>query len=325
MGKLLPIIEGHFSIGDLLREAAERSIELGYVTETIPEIDAPAMSGMILAEEVQPGLLVSGFDLTYTAECRLDAKVERSVCCAVLLEGSGEPLEVQGHPPVTHEIEHVVIFGFGETKICTRPWHRGQHAKVFSVTLEPRFFERFGDMVADDGIAILERYIEPGVHSASLPWSRRIVDQAHEGLVAPYGGSLRSLFRESQALRFTLEVAALLQEEEQLIRKIGRRQYDRVRHARELLDRSLVEPPKLLDLARELGVNVSTLQANFKAAFGTTIFGYVRSRRLEMARILIHDHGLGIAEAGYRVGFTNAAAFTVAYRRHYGHPPSARR
>ena len=143
--------------------------------------------------------------------------------------------------------------------------------------------------------------------------------------MAPYGGSLRSLFRESQALRFTLEVAALLQEEAQLIRKIGRRQYGRVRHARDLLDRSLVDPPKLLDLARELGVNVSTLQANFKAAFGTTIFGYVRSRRLEMARILIHDHGLGIAEAGYRVGFTNPAAFTVAYRRHYGHPPSAKR
>lgn len=78
----------------------------------------------------------------------------------------------------------------------------------------------------------------------------------------------------------------------------------------------------MLDLARRLGANVTTLQANFKAAFGTTIFGYVRNRRLEMARVLLLDHGLGVAEAGYRVGFTNASAFTAAYRRHFGHSPS---
>jgi AraC-like DNA-binding protein len=60
-----------------------------------------------------------------------------------------------------------------------------------------------------------------------------------------------------------------------------------------MLDRSLSAPPKLLDIAREIGVNVTTLQANFKAAFGTTIFGYVRNQRLEIGRALILEHGWG--------------------------------
>lgn len=325
MGELLPIIEGDLSIGDLLRGAAERSIDVNYLSDALADIDTPSMSGLILAEEVQPGLLMSGCDLTYTEECRLEAQMTRSVMCAVMLAGKGEALEVPGYTPIDPEIGRPAIVGFGEPMSCARPWRRGQHVRMFGVTLQPSFFDRFGEMVAGDGLEVLANYISPGLHSATLPWSRKIIDIANSGLNEPYGGTLRALFRESQALRFTLEIAALLQEETELVRRLGRIQYDRVRCARELLDQSLDRPPKLLDLARELGVNHSTLQANFKSAFGITMFGYVRSRRLEMARILIHDHGLGIAEAGYKVGYSNAAAFTAAYRRHFGSPPSAER
>lgn len=46
--------------------------------------------------------------------------------------------------------------------------------------------------------------------------------------------------------------------------------------------------------------------------------------RLEIGRPLILDHKLGIAEAGCRVCFNSAAAFTAAYGRHFGPPPSAK-
>lgn len=325
MGALSPVMRGEFSVADLLREAAERSIDVNHIAEPSPHIDMPSMSGMIIAEEVQPGLLLSGFDLTYTAYCRLDVEIERSIACAILLDGEGEPMELDGHPPIVHEPGRVVVLGCGEPRICTRPWHAGQRARVFGLTLKPSFFDRFGRLVDDDGMAALQRFLEPGVHCATLPWADDMVDLANGALSAPYGGSLRALFRESQALRFLLRTASLLSEEERAVREVGRKQYDRARQVRELLDQALVDPPKLFDLGRQLGINVSTLQANFKAAFGTTIFGYVRSRRLDMARLLIRDHGLGIAEASYKVGFTNASAFTAAYRRHFGRPPSAER
>lgn len=317
-----PAIRGKFSISDLLREAAERSIEMT-VAEATPHLDTPTMSGMIMAEEVQPGLMISGFDLTYLADQRVEMPVERSVLCAVLLDGVGQALEVENHSPFLHERGRVGIVGFGESRRCARPWYKGQRARVFGVTLRPQFFDRFGEIMADDDLAGLRSYLEPGVHTAVLPWSPSLVELAEAALNAPYGGSLRMLFRESQSLRFTLEITSLLREEEQLIRRIGRRPLERASEAREILDRTLANPPKVLDLSRRLGANVSTLQANFKAAFGTTIFGYVRRRRLEMARILLLDHGLGVAETGYRVGFTNPSAFTAAYRRHFGRPPSA--
>lgn len=325
MGDLSPSLRGDFSVGDLLREAAERSIEFNHVIEPSTQIDTPSMSGLILVDEIQPGLLMSAFDLTYTVDSRLEVEVERSITCAILLGGAGEPLQFVDHPPIPHIPGRVEVLGYGEPHICMRPWHAGQRARVFGLTLKPSFFERFGTLVEGDGLAILRHFLDTGIHCATLPRSKKLFDLANSVFDEPYSGSLRSLFRESQSLRFTLEVASLLQEEGRIIREIGQRAYERARHTRELLDQALVDPPGLIDLGRQLGVNVSTLQSNFKAAFGITIFAYVRRRRLDMARILIRDHRIGIAEAGYKVGFTNAAAFATAYRRQFGHPPSAAR
>lgn len=323
MDALPPALRGRFSISDLVREAAVRSIHMAPISDATSSIDTPTMSGMIMAEEVQPGLVMSGFELAYLADQRLEMSIERSIMCAVLLEGSGEALEVERCSPFRQEVGRVGIVGFGESRMCARPWYKGQHARVFGVTLQPGFFDRFGEAMAEDDLAGLHSFLDPGVHTTTLPWSRALVELAEGALHDPYGGSLRTLFRESQALRFTLEVASLLREKERLITQMGRRPFERAYEAREILDRSLVNPPKVLDLARQLGVNVTTLQANFKEAFSTTIFGYVRNRRLELARVLMSDHGFGVAEAGYRVGFTNPSAFTAAYRRHFGGAPSS--
>lgn len=285
----------------------------------------PSMRGRLVTEEVQPGLLLSAFDVTFTADCRVKVELEPSITCGILLMGNGEPLEIGDRPPLAHEVERVQVVGLGERQQCVRPWYAGQRAQVFSVTIKPRFFDRFGNELDDRGLATLRGFLDPGVHAANLPWSWGIVDLAKTAMDEPYSGSLLSLFRETHALRFTLEIASLLREEARLAKEMGRRQYGRACQAREILDRALINPPKLLELARQLGVNVTTLQENFRAAFGTTIFNYVRNRRLEMARILIREHGLGAAEAGYKVGFSSASAFSTAYRRTFGYVPSHER
>lgn len=322
MNALPPSITGDFSISDLIREAAERTISVFPVIDHNETIETPSMSGTMLAEEVQPGLLLSGYDLTYIAPGRFEAEVDRSVFCGVLLGGEAQPMHVVGHEEISVQPEQPIVIGYGEKLICSRSWRTGQQGRAFGITIQPYFFERFASLVDDDGLELLQTYLEPGLHSSQLPWSWKIVEIAQSTLTQPYSGGLRALHREAQALRFLVETVALLHEERQIIARIGRRYYDRVRHARDMLNRSIANPPKLLDIARDIGVNVTTLQANFKAAFGTTIFGYVRERRLEIGRALILDHGLGVAEAGYKVGFTNAAAFTAAYRRQFGLPPT---
>ena len=318
-----PAISGDFSLAEIVREAAARSIADTYVMSPDVQADNQSMTGTIIMEEVQPGLLISAHDLNYTADGAFSVEMEPSISCAVLLEGESQRMEIAGHPPIIAEPKTVAVLGHSETLLGSRLWCSGQRSRAFGVTLKPGFFDRFGTLIQGDGLSALRRFLEPGFHHHTLPWSPTIADLAERTLAEPYGGALRTLHRESQALRFTAGIAAMLNAEQEQVRIIGRRHYDRVCEARAILEESLTDPPKVLDLARRLGVNVTTLQANFKAAFGTTVFGFIRARRLEMARILIVEHGLRVAEAGFKVGFTNAAAFTAAYRRHFGHPPTA--
>jgi AraC-like DNA-binding protein len=57
----------------------------------------------------------------------------------------------------------------------------------------------------------------------------------------------------------------------------------KLEQARELLETRHADPPTISALARAIGTNEFTLKRSFKAAFGTTIYGYVRRHRMERA------------------------------------------
>jgi AraC-like DNA-binding protein len=316
------LLRAEFSVSDLMREAAERSLGLEFTHEPVGAVTTPVFSGTLLAEEVQPGLIATAHDLTYLQENVFDVQMGKSLICGVLLAGESGPLEVPGHPPIFQPPEQPVIVAFGETMLCRRALHAGQRNRVSGFMLKPDFFERFGELVEDDGLAILSGFVQAGFRTAELPRSTALLAAARKTFGHPYGGQLRSLFLESNALSLVIEVARLLKEKQHLTALIGKRHYDRVMQARDILDASLAAPPKTVDLARQVGINVTSLRANFRTVFGTTIFGYIRDQRLEMARLLLLEYGLKVAEAGYKVGFSNPAAFAAAYRRHFGHPPS---
>jgi AraC-like DNA-binding protein len=318
-------ISGEFAPSDMLREAAYQSIDIVVARNAFSRVDSPIMAGVVTTAQVQPGLQMSGHDVTYLEDGVFEADIGRSMTCGILLDGSAEPMEVPGYAPVDHAINRLTIIGFGETLPCRRPYRKHQRSRAFGLTITPEFFERFEASVSADDLAGLRRLIDPGFHVRHLHGSTPLIALTSEALDHPYSGPLSELFQESLALRFVVEAARLLDEQAQLVADLGRKGYDRVMEARDILDAALIAPPKTLDLARRVGTNVSSLQAGFRKAFGTTLFGYVRDQRLTMARILMIDHGLGVAEAGYKVGFTNASAFTAAYRRRFGHPPTAER
>ena len=86
---------GDFSIRDVLREAASRSIEVAQLKELPPLVDTPTMSGTIKAEAVRDGLFMSGYDLTYLADSDFTMEMNRSVFCGLLLDGQSAPLAVE--------------------------------------------------------------------------------------------------------------------------------------------------------------------------------------------------------------------------------------
>ena len=60
----------------------------------------------------------------------------------------------------------------------------------------------------------------------------------------------------------------------------------------------------------------------FREYTGTTIWNYVRTKRLITAQILVQNGELP-AEAAIQCGFDDYSTFYRAYKRHFGHSPSA--
>ena len=95
----------------------------------------------------------------------------------------------------------------------------------------------------------------------------------------------------------------------------------RITRAIEWLRQEFDQPLRIDDLARELGMSVSSFHHHFKAVTAMSPLQYQKQIRLQGARQLVLGEGLDAASAGYRVGYNDASHFSREYKRLFGLPP----
>jgi AraC-like DNA-binding protein len=143
-------------------------------------------------------------------------------------------------------------------------------------------------------------------------------------LNCPYQGMMKRMYLESKVL----ELMVLLVEEDVVARQ-GKNEtialkpddVERIHHAKEILLRDLENPPSLMELARQVGLNDCTLKRGFRLVFGTTVFGYLHHHRLEQARKLLVAGEISISKAARSVGFASRSYFATAFRKKFGINP----
>lgn len=96
-----------------------------------------------------------------------------------------------------------------------------------------------------------------------------------------------------------------------------------VRRARDYIVANAAEPIDIARLARDLGVNMRTLQQNFKLYYSISPREYVIECRLERARIaLLNPATEGVTQAALASGFSDLSYFASKYLDKYGELPS---
>jgi AraC-like DNA-binding protein len=96
---------------------------------------------------------------------------------------------------------------------------------------------------------------------------------------------------------------------------------ERIHQARNILLQQFENPPSLLELARQVGLNDCTLKRGFRQVFGTTAFGLLHDYRLEHARQLLDTRDFNISEVARSVGIANRSYFASAFRKKFGVSP----
>ena len=62
-------------------------------------------------------------------------------------------------------------------------------------------------------------------------------------------------------------------------------------------------------------------QKGFKELFGTTIFDFYQTQRMEHAKYLLYDKGLSVTEVSSLLGYSSISHFSTAFKKHTGIKP----
>lgn len=75
-------------------------------------------------------------------------------------------------------------------------------------------------------------------------------------------------------------------------------------------------------LARTAGMSRSAFFERFTRTVGVAPMEYLLGWRMAVAKDLLRQHDVGLAEVARRVGYGSASTFSTAFSRHVGQPPS---
>jgi AraC family transcriptional activator of pyochelin receptor len=143
-------------------------------------------------------------------------------------------------------------------------------------------------------------------------------------LDCPYTGSMKAFYMENKAIELILHKLAQIvsiNNKCDAPLKIEQPEMDRIHRARDILCRDLDTPPRLSDLAHAVGTNHSRLNHGFRELYGTTVFGYLRQKRLIEARRLIEAEDANVTEAALSVGYNSISSFSKAFSDYFGMLP----
>nr|WP_297307637.1 AraC family transcriptional regulator [uncultured Flavobacterium sp.] len=95
----------------------------------------------------------------------------------------------------------------------------------------------------------------------------------------------------------------------------------RIKQAKDILLRNMIEPPTLQELADEVGLNLKKLKQGFKQIYGETVYGFLFDYKMDFARKLLDSGTYNVNEVGIKVGYSTASHFIAAFKKKYGTTP----
>lgn len=93
--------------------------------------------------------------------------------------------------------------------------------------------------------------------------------------------------------------------------------------AAKYLEKYLSEDHSIAKISREIHLNEFKLKKGFRQLFDTTVFGYLREKRMEHAGELLKGTSSSVIEVANAVGYSNPSHFARAFKEHHGILPKS--
>ena len=96
---------------------------------------------------------------------------------------------------------------------------------------------------------------------------------------------------------------------------------EQVNEARNIIENQFLNPPTICELAKMVNMSETVLKASFKLFFGATIYGYLFNFRMNIAKKILLDNTITVAEIALKSGYEHSSHFTTAFKRRFGISP----
>ena len=221
------------------------------------------------------------------------------------------------------------LYGSGLAPAELTEWSDPEQIEV-SVHIDPALFTAWLSQTSSSIPQELQHLVKPSpqIYYVGSGTTTGVMQTALQQILqCPFQGITKRMYLESKVW----ELMALLVEQELKRHETTKSTYsthslkpddvERIHQAKDVLLQSLDNPPSLIELARQVGLNDCTLKRGFRQVFGTTTFGYLHNYRLEQARQLLEERQLNISEIAQAIGFANRSYFAAAFRKKFGVTP----
>ncbi|GGG78633.1 helix-turn-helix domain-containing protein [Paenibacillus radicis (ex Gao et al. 2016)] len=165
----------------------------------------------------------------------------------------------------------------------------------------------------------LEKPIPAAVHSVN----ERLL--SYVASLKPYFEQPEGVQDELIKLKMLELLFDILDADEGLMNQILQLRQQRPTNIVEVVEKNLLNPVSLEDLAYLSGRSLSTFKREFRKIYNEPAFQWIRNRRLEKAKELLTHSGISITDISLATGFENVSHFSKVWKKKYGVSPSAMR
>jgi AraC family transcriptional regulator len=213
---------------------------------------------------------------------------------------------------------------FSESRICTE---KVESVDVLSFTFKPAYLSQFirgkrkTSSLSDEVLA----FRHTRSFSRALPLCGKTRKAIEALLNHNYTDTLENIFVNAQTQILLLySMDCMLGEREEVFNckfLANAEDREKIVRAREVLLQHIGEPLTIRELSRKVAINECYLKKGFKELFGTTIFDFYQSQRMEHAKYLLYEKGLSVTEVSALLGYSSISHFSTAFKKHTGLKP----
>lgn len=142
----------------------------------------------------------------------------------------------------------------------------------------------------------------------------------------PFSGKSREFYREAKVIELIAhQIDELIKSPEEIAATgytLTKKEEILLERSHHLLLQNLVNPPSLIELAREIGMSDYKLKNAFRQKYGQTPYRFVAEKRMIVAKELLAKGQMNVSEVAAAVGFNSLGSFSNSFYERYGVRPS---